>query len=370
MRVMNMKKAISKTNLLLAASNSGVLLLTPAAFAAVPGITGPTFNLIANAEYLTQPDGASVYSWGYGCNGAPSGYVPSAISGGFCSHMQVPGPTLIVTQGRQCHGQSDQQSACGREHLYPVPRLQCDVFRSRCAGPFNAGGGAWRNRHLHVHRNHSRHARLLQRHAGRPAGGNGPLWGNHCPALDHSRRVHLRNSHLQPRRPRGAWREHSGWRPLRTTIPVPATTASICSSFPKWIPRIHREAQQQSLKTCTGCMTVATEPYVPAYFMINGRSMPDDMDPNYAPQYPHQPYNGNPHMHPGELVLLRIIGQGRWQHPFHEHGNHVRILARDGNLILSSTNPTDPNLAGPLLFTTTTTPGRRLTESTTGLAKV
>ena len=51
-------------------------------------------------------------------------------------------------------------------------------------------------------------------------------------------------------------------------------------------------------------------------------------------EYPHQPYNGNPHMHPGEQVLLRIIGQGRWQHPFHEHANHVRILARDGNLIL------------------------------------
>jgi len=30
-------------------------------------------------------------------------------------------------------------------------------------------------------------------------------------------------------------------------------------------------------------------------------------------------------------VLVWIIGQGRWQHPFHEHGNHVRILARDGN---------------------------------------
>jgi hypothetical protein len=62
-------------------------------------------------------------------------------------------------------------------------------------------------------------------------------------------------------------------------------------------------------------MSVVTEPYHPAYFMINGRSMPDLMDPNYAVQYPHQPYNGNPHMHPGELVLLRIIGTGRWQHP-------------------------------------------------------
>ena len=87
--------------------------------------------------------------------------------------------------------------------------------------------------------------------------------------------------------------------------------------------------------------------------------MPDDMDPNYAAEYPHQPYNGNPHMHPGEQVLMRVIGQGRWQHPFHEHGNHVRILARDGNLILSA-DRARKHLAGRLLFTTTTTPGLAL----------
>jgi hypothetical protein len=74
-------------------------------------------------------------------------------------------------------------------------------------------------------------------------------------------------------------------------------------------------------------------------------------------------------MHPGELTLIRTIGQGRWQHPFHEHANHVRILARDGNLILSS-SPTQinysdgigtpvsgPGLAGSLMFNTDTTPG-------------
>jgi FtsP/CotA-like multicopper oxidase with cupredoxin domain len=127
---------------------------------------------------------------------------------------------------------------------------------------------------------------------------------------------------------------------------------------------IHTQAEAQ-VKAKSGCvatdptcrLAVPTEPYHPSYFMINGRSMPDDMDPNYSVQYPHQPYNGNPHMHPGEQVLLRIVGQGRWQHPFHEHGNHVRILGRDGNLILSSTNAGEQNLAGPLLFTTTTTPG-------------
>jgi FtsP/CotA-like multicopper oxidase with cupredoxin domain len=126
-------------------------------------------------------------------------------------------------------------------------------------------------------------------------------------------------------------------------------------------PNIHTQAEAQvnARINCAagtqGCsLEVATEPYHPAYFMINGRSMPDDMDPNYAPQYPHQPYNGNPHMHPGEQVLLRIIGQGRWQHPFHEHANHVRILGRDGNLILA---PDGTSLAGPAFFTTTTTPG-------------
>ncbi len=135
--------------------------------------------------------------------------------------------------------------------------------------------------------------------------------------------------------------------------------------FSEMDPNIHTEALAQvTLKGmcvpgAVGCsLNVPTEPYHPAYFMINGRSMPDDMDPNYAPQYQHQPYNGNPHMHPGERTLLRIIGQGRWQHPFHEHGNHVRVLARDGNLILSQTDAT--LLGGPLLFTTTTTPGQAM----------
>src|SRR5438045_8649691 len=115
--------------------------------------------------------------------------------------------------------------------------------------------------------------------------------------------------------------------------------------------------------TCPTTLNVPTEPYHPVYYMINGRSMPDDMDPNYAAQYPHQPYNGNPHMHPGELTLLRIIGQGRWQHPFHEHGNHVRCPARDGTLILGNASlnypaggtatVSAPALAGPLRFTTT-----------------
>jgi len=70
-------------------------------------------------------------------------------------------------------------------------------------------------------------------------------------------------------------------------------------------PKIHQQAIDQ-LAAITACTTaavagvpcptldVATEPYHPTYFMINGRSMPDDMDTNYAQEYPHQPYNGDP----------------------------------------------------------------------------
>src|ERR1700756_3406014 len=102
MRATKMKTAILHTQLLLAPVVAVVLLLTVAAHAAAPGITGgagtPVFNLTAQPAYISQPDGQAVYSWGYGCNGAPSGFAPATTTTPFCNPMQVPGPTLIVTE--------------------------------------------------------------------------------------------------------------------------------------------------------------------------------------------------------------------------------------------------------------------------------
>src|SRR5581483_3655270 len=92
----NMKK-ISMMQFLLAVI-AAIQVITPAAFAASPGITGPTFNLVASASHISQPDGTFVYSWGLGCDGTPTGYAPAALAGTFCNSMQVPAPTLIVTQ--------------------------------------------------------------------------------------------------------------------------------------------------------------------------------------------------------------------------------------------------------------------------------
>src|ERR1700688_2246051 len=98
MMATKMKNPISNKRLLLAPMVA--VAFTAAAYAAAPGITGPTFNLTAQPAFLNQPDGSTVYSWGYGCNGAPSGFAPAAITGATCPTMQVPGPTLIVTEGQ------------------------------------------------------------------------------------------------------------------------------------------------------------------------------------------------------------------------------------------------------------------------------
>src|ERR1700736_1248323 len=91
---MTMKKAISQIAKILAPLVL-VFSLAATAFAAAPGITGTTFNLTAQQAYLNQPDGEAVYSWGYGCNGAPAGFAPT-MPGQNCPTMQLPGPTLIV----------------------------------------------------------------------------------------------------------------------------------------------------------------------------------------------------------------------------------------------------------------------------------
>jgi FtsP/CotA-like multicopper oxidase with cupredoxin domain len=354
---MNMKKMISKTQLLLATMVAATLLFTAMAHAAAPGITGPTFNLTAQPAFISQPDGQAVYSWGYGCVGTPSGFAP-ALAGQTCPTMQVPGPTLIVTQGQTVVVRltNNLPNAAGNTSiLFPGFNVTAtggvNGLLTREATRATATSTVTYTFVASTPGTHAYYSGTqgdLQVEMG--------LYGaiivipSAIPATCDSG-VHASNATA-----RSNWGE-ADFRLAHAAYNHPGACydREYLFQYSEMDPRIHRQAEEQSTRGCTACMNVATEPYVPAYFMINGRSMPDLMDPNYAAQYPHQPYNGNPHMHPGELTLLRIIGTGRWQHPFHEHGNHVRVLARDGNLILSATDPN--SLAGPLLFTTTTTPG-------------
>src|ERR1700675_4454025 len=94
------REATSMNRLSYVATTAMALLFAAAAQAAAPGITGPTFNLVAGDGYINQPDGNQVYSWGYGCSAttAPTGFAPT-MPNQSCPTMQIPAPTLIVTEG-------------------------------------------------------------------------------------------------------------------------------------------------------------------------------------------------------------------------------------------------------------------------------
>ena len=345
------------------------LLIGGTAQAAVPGITASaggssTFNLVASQGYISQPDGALIYSWGYGCATNSATFKPYT-TGAFCPSMQIPGPTLVVTQG--------------------VP------FTVTLTNNLPKGAG---NTSI-----------VFQGATVTSTGTAGLLAAEAAPAGSVTYNVTFANA--------GTHAYYSGTQPdlqiemglygavvvLPSTIPAGANCstgipiaqqlgggstdfrlAAAAYNHPEacydreyltqWMEldaHIHKQAENQvqaiancpAASVCPTALDVKTEPYHPSYFLINGRSMPDNMDPSYAPNYPNQPYNANPHMHPGDFVLVRVIGQGHWQHPFHEHGNHVRILARDGNLILSQNDAVvPPRLAGRMEFNTDTTPGQ------------
>jgi FtsP/CotA-like multicopper oxidase with cupredoxin domain len=462
MRVMNSQFLLGAV-LQGAAFAMGSVLTLPAQ-AAAPGITGPTFQLNAAATRVTQPDGKSLYAWGYGCSSAPSGFAPVAISGATCPAAQLPGPTLIVNEGDTVTVvlTNNLPAAAGNTSiLFPgfqtlVGGSLSGISITNGGGPYSSaptvtisgGGGTGATAAATIDAisgavnaitvtnagsGYTSAPTILITDVGTPtaatpatatakvatSGSVGLLTqeapssasciGTGCNTVTYKFVATSPGTHSYYSGTQGDLQVEMGMYGAIIVLPktVPANcTAGLAAAnliaestwqekdfrlsasayghpstcydreylfqFSEMDDNIHTQAEQQVLAdqakaanarciSPTGCLVVATEPYVPGYFLVNGRSMPDDMDPNYAAQYPSQPYNGNPHMHPGELTLVRIIGQGRWQHPFHEHANHVRVLARDGNLLLSPpTVKTDPNStlpAGPLMFTTTTTPG-------------
>ena len=462
--------------------------LSGAAVAATPGITASaatagvvstsTFNLNAGEAFSSQPDGTQIYSWGYGCSGALAGTTPGSLTAatfapaafaavGFCPAAQMPGPTLIVTEGQLVTVTLTNHLPLGAGNtsiLFPGFQACAGKLTYPAANPVVNPNGTCSPTTVAAATNAVTVAAgtttLTVPAAGYANGGvvyttpptnNGAIAAGTPLALvttaptagqyNYSAGLYTFNVadagatltasgtvttvvqtgvagiHTQEaaagggsvtytfvaNQP-GTHSYYSGTQPdlqiemglYGALIVLPKTVQANCTGigaepfqgpefrlstaaydhaatcfdreylfqFAEMDARIHATVEQQKIQIAKTLCTAATcppiqvgiEPYRANYFLINGRSMPDDMDANYAPNYPAQPYNGNPHMHPLELTLLRVIGQGRLEHPFHEHANHVRILARDGNLMLSQTDAT--KLAGLMMFTTDTLPGQ------------
>jgi FtsP/CotA-like multicopper oxidase with cupredoxin domain len=374
----NNKNRIAVTLTAVALLLAVVALFTRNAEAATPGITGTTFNLVATPNYITQPDGMTIYSWGYGCASTykPT-FAPAAFTSiGFCPTMQVPGPTLIVTEGQTVTVTLTNNLPGLTNASIVFPGFSVTASGGTpglMTNEATPGGGTVTYTFVASKPGTRAYYSGTQPDFQIEMGMYGAIVV--LPANPPSNCTPLGSDifqHMGIGNPGGDLR----LAPAAYDHPETCYDREYLFQFMELDSAIHKEAEAEAQAIancvpanqpagvpCPATFNVPTEPYHPNYFLINGRSMPDDMDSDYAPNYPNQPYNGNPHMHPGDLVLLRTIGQGRWQHPFHQHGNHTRILARDGNLILSQNDPlanssTPARLAGRMEFTTDTYPGQ------------
>ena len=298
-----------------------VLLLVPAvARAGIDGVPGTNFTLTASEGYISVADGGSIYSWGYSTDGG----------------MQLPGPTLIVTEGTPVEITLNNALPAAAGNVSIVfPGHQITTTTGGVPG------------------------QLTQEAL---SGGSVTYTFTASEA--------------------GTYQYHSGTRPdlqvemglYGALIVEPAVPDSTCSAggmasaynhpetcfdreylylLSEVDIDIHQAAEDQA--SGSGPIVIPVGSYASEYWLINGRAAPDTMAEAGDALLSHQPYNAITRMHPGDKVLLRVVGAGREMHPFHTHGNHVRVLARDGRLLVSETNVNE--LAGPLLFTIPSVPG-------------
>ncbi|MBI5304497.1 MAG: multicopper oxidase domain-containing protein [Chloroflexi bacterium] len=113
------------------------------------------------------------------------------------------------------------------------------------------------------------------------------------------------------------------------------TSAEFVMLFSELDPFLHQAIERNQAYDVTT--------YHPRYWMINGRAFPDTIAPNNAVWLPSQPYGALVHIRPRDAsnpdpALVRYLNVGSLNHPFHPHGNHGRVIARDARTLRGPTN--------------------------------
>jgi FtsP/CotA-like multicopper oxidase with cupredoxin domain len=290
-------------------------IIVPDAGAVIPGVSvtsGVPVSLAAKASQIYTGDGGSIRAWGY------------ALGSG---DMQYPAPTLIVNQGATVIIQLTNFLSVPVSIVFPG---QESVSAT---------------------------------------GGNPGILTREAPADNGATTVTYSFTASRP----GTFLYHSGTRPdlqvemglfgaiiVRPTLGANYAYNNVNTIFDheylfllsEMDPEIHRLIEFGRIKE------VDTTTFHPVLWFLNGRNLPDTMGAAADPFLPRQPYNSLPRTHPGERVLLRMIGAGRDLHPFHTHGNNHLVIARNARLLTST--PADPNAAPDLAvshFSTAVAPG-------------
>lgn len=292
----------------------------------IDGITGPAFELTARAGYLSTAEGNSVYFWGY-ANGA--------------GKAQYPGPTLIVNQGETVTVTLRNELPVPVSILFPG---QANVTPAAPAG-----------------------ALAVEVPAGTATTPGGPVIYTFTASEPGTYLYESgTKSDLQTEmglagalivRPEGFVDTEGSPNRKAYAHAASAYEHEFLFFLTEIDEAIHDQVEAQVRDSLP--IEIDTTKRFPVYWFINGRTGPDTVLPVNAPWLPHQPYDALVRIHATDKVLMRVIGAGRDSHPFHHHGNHARVIARDGRF-LSTAGQTGGAVGADLsyeVFTIPSSPG-------------
>jgi FtsP/CotA-like multicopper oxidase with cupredoxin domain len=140
-------------------------------------------------------------------------------------------------------------------------------------------------------------------------------------------------------------------------------------------PHMHHGVEVEMCQSAPDPACVPTLPptydmttYLPRYFMINGRSFPDTITPNFSTAVPSQPYGALVHIMPknntaGEdynplPAVVRFLNAGPVNYPFHPHSNHDENIGLDGRVLINTTGAPQPTNISYDHFGFVVTPGQ------------
>ena len=310
--------------LMLALAGS-LVLGTGAAHAEIPGITGPNFVLTAKADRISTPDGNSIYFWGFAAGDG---------------RAQYPGPTLIIpAEGQVVTVSVTNALPANFGQWVSIAFAGQQGVTATCTAPpcaqgaitMEAGAGGTVTYQFTA----ARAGTFLYNSASRP-----------------DLQVEMGLTGAMIVRPSGF--DSSAAASRRAYAGAESRYDQEYLFFLTDMDSgIHDLVESQGVAAVDQSGRLSK--YNSNYWFINGRNAPDTMADAGTSRLPTQPYNSLPRTHPGDRLLMRVVGGGHQMHPFHHHGNHARVIAVDGMPLETTSGAADLSYE---VFTIPSMPGQ------------
>ena len=330
--------------------------------AIINGLSGTNFKFTAKAGHITAGDGSSLLFWGFSDTSSTGSGV-----------VQYPGPTLILTEGQTA------TITLANNLAEPVSMVFPGMTMISSASPvFNGGTNAslsslapeaaptgtqtytFKADKAGTYYYESGSNQPIQLRMGlfgaivvRPAAYKTTSIPNVVPFGLNDKDLPANPAARHPQ-VRANYNDSTG---IGGVAYKPSTASDLSTAYDREYLMLTSEMDPDFHKWMEFGGTYDLSKWRSNYWFFNGRNAPDTMGMPNTAVLPSQPYNTMPLIHPGERMLVRLIDMGQELHPIHQHGNHARVIAVDGNLLSSNPATSGADLAW-LAFTETVSPGK------------